>query len=251
MRAVWNVSPVVFAMSLLWPAVSLAEGASSAAALGAPSPPAAQDVASRGGPDTSKDVEGLGGPWWQNPTEPTAMQYGVGLATEIVTSPGAMCNVAAPCLLGSGAGVQARLGFLYGRTLYAGVAYALTKQDPQRVYRFATLQQLRIEARRYINTGQLVRGFVGLGGGIAGYGDEWQVDTFGPLGFLSIGSEIELSHRTLLTASISYRVVRFNSFTDSGRTDRAGGFAQFIALDFVFEARDPVGRDAHAAAVTP
>lgn len=175
------------------------------------------------------------------------MQYGVGLATEIVTSPGAMCDVAAPCLLGSGAGVQARLGFLYGRTLYAGIAYALTKQDPSRVYRFATLQQLRIEARRYINTGQVVRGFVGLGGGLAGYGDEWRVDTFGPLGFVSLGSEIEFSHRTLLTASISYRVVRFNSFMDSGKTERPGGFAQFMALDFVFEARDPVGRGRSAA----
>lgn len=170
------------------------------------------------------------------------MQYGVGLATEIVTSAGAMCEVTAPCVLGSGAGVQARLGLLYGRTLYAGIAYALTKQDPSRVYRFATLQQVRIELRRYINTGQLIRGFVGLGGGIAGYGDEWRVDTFGPLGFLSLGGEVELSHRTLLTASISYRLARFKSFTDSGRTDRPGGFAQFIALDFVFEARDPVGK---------
>ena len=67
------------------------------------------------------------------------------------------------------------------------------------------------------------------------------MDTFGPLGFVSVGGEIELSHRTLLTASISYRVARFKAFTDSGRTDRPGGFAQFVALDFVFEARDPVG----------
>lgn len=203
----------------------------------APSSPSEVDT-----PDASKEAEGLSGAWWTNPAEPTAFQYGVGLATEVVTNPGAMCDVAAPCLLGSGAGVQARLGLLYGRTLYAGVAYALTKQDPSRVYRFATLQQVRIELRRYINTGQLIRGFVGIGGGIAGYGDEWSVDTFGPLGFLSVGGEIELSHRTLLTTSISYRLARFNSFTDSGRTDRPGGFAQFIALDFVFEARDPVGK---------
>src|SRR5690349_21674780 len=44
------------------------------------------------------------------PLETKFVQYGVALASEFVATPGAMCKVDAPCVLGSGGGVVLHAG---------------------------------------------------------------------------------------------------------------------------------------------
>jgi hypothetical protein len=178
-------------------------------------------------------------PWWAlGWSTPNMVQYGVRFDGEFVLSPGDVCaSKTAPCILGSGGGIALNLGFLYGRTTYLGLSYSLTKQDPNRLYRLATLQQGRVEFRRYVETGKDLRFFGVAGGGIAGYGDEWTVDTFGPLLAFGFGTEVELSTQTVFVASVGYRGVRFSSFRDSAGTDRPWGVAHFLSLELGLEAR--------------
>jgi hypothetical protein len=177
-------------------------------------------------------------PWWaRGISSPTMVEYGVGFDGEFVLNAGGLCSSSAPCILGSGAGIAANLGVLYGRTTYLGVAYSLTKQDPSRLYRFATLQQGRIELRRYVASERDLRFFGTLGAGVAGYGEEWGVDTYGPLLSVAFGAELELSAKTVAVASIAYRGVSFTGFRDTAGNAREAGISHFLALEIALEAR--------------
>lgn len=186
----------------------------------------------------SGDATARDAPWWERATTPTMIQYGVGFDGEFVLAPGEICaQTKAPCILGSGAGIAANLGVLYGRTSYLGLAYALTKQDPSRLYRLATLQQARLEFRKFLETERDLRFFGSLGIGAAGYGEEWSIDTYGPLASVAIGAEFELSEKVVAVGSIGYRAIRFSSFQDTAGTQRAGGLTHIFALEIALAAR--------------
>src|SRR5205085_12042020 len=104
----------------------------------------------------------------------------------------------APCILGSGGGITARLGRRSAGPWYFGGAYELTKQDPNKLYRLATLQQLRFEARYYITTGRDTQPYASFGGGLAIYGNEGGADTVAGVAYLAIGVETQLSRRTVI-----------------------------------------------------
>jgi hypothetical protein len=175
------------------------------------------------------------------PTNIPYWQYGVSLVSEGVIDAGSLCaDKRQPCIFGSGAGVAVRLGVRTAGPWYFGGAYELSKQDPNNLYRLAILQQLRAEARYYLDTGRDVQPVAHAGGGIAGYGNEWKVDTGGPMAFLGVGLEVQISRRLVFGAAISYRAIYFNGFTDSSRASRDGGFASLIGLDLVLENRDPL-----------
>jgi hypothetical protein len=178
-------------------------------------------------------------PWWAKAwSSPTMVQYGVGFNGAFVLEPGDLCaNSAAPCILGSGGGIGANLGVLYGEATYLGVAYTLTKQDPSRLYRLATLQQGHLELRKFWETGRDVRAYAAILAGFAGYGEEWGVDTYGPLVGVALGAELELSERTVLTASLGYRGIRFSSFRDTSGTERSAGISHMMALEIALQAR--------------
>src|SRR4051794_28792156 len=62
------------------------------------------------------------------------LQYGVALTGEFVMSPGGICDTppnVRECILGSGGGVAARVGYRTAGPWYFGPAYELSKQDPQ------------------------------------------------------------------------------------------------------------------------
>jgi hypothetical protein len=177
-------------------------------------------------------------PWWARGwSTPTMVQYGVGFDGEFVIAPGDICPKTEPCILGSGGGITANIGLLYGRSSYAGIAYSLTKQNPSRLYRFATLQEGRLEIRRYLESERDTRLFGAIGTGLAGYGEEWGVDTYGPLIMAAVGAEVELSAKTVAVASLGYRAVRFSSFRDSAGTERNWGVSHFMSLEVALEAR--------------
>ena len=170
------------------------------------------------------------------------IQYGVAFTTEIVASAGAMCpaNSTVPCALGSGGDIVfPRIGWRSSGAWYLGGAYELSKQDGNTLYQLAILQQLRGEARYYFLNGHVLAPYLGGSAGIAGYGNEWAINTFGPDGGITLGLEAQVSRGTVVGLALNYRVIYFRSFVDSADDTRAASVAQLFGLDIQLEVRDP------------
>ena len=168
------------------------------------------------------------------------LQYGVSFTAEFVANAGRMCPDIGDCILGSGGGLAARIGRRSAGPWYFGAAYELSKQDPNRLYRLAILQQLRGEARYYVGTGKDTQPYGSFGAGVAGYGNEWGIDTFGPNLFVAIGLETQLSRLTVVGIALAYRAMYLREFTDPTGKLRQSGFAQLIGIDVSLEGRDPL-----------
>jgi len=167
------------------------------------------------------------------------IQYGVAFTVEGVASAGPICaDPNNPCILGSGGGVVVRVGWRPTERLYVGGAYGFSKQDPNKLYRLGILQQARAEVRYYLPTGRSVSPFGLIGGGIAGYGNEWLVDTWGPSATLGAGLELELSGGAVLGFSLAYRPIYLQSFVDSSTLSHAAGLAHFVGVELALEAQD-------------
>ncbi len=175
------------------------------------------------------------------PTNVVYLQYGVAFTAEAPTAAGPICDTAGvPCILGTGGGIAIRTGWRSTGAWYLGGAYEVSKQDPNKLYRLALLQQARFEARRYFATGRQTEPYASGGGGVSGYGNEWGVDTWGPGGFLGAGVEVQLTRRTVVGIAAAYRLLWFKSFTDTSGASRSAGLAQIFGLDLVLEQRDPI-----------
>jgi hypothetical protein len=173
------------------------------------------------------------------PPRRAAIQYGVAFTVEGVASAGPICNDSSnPCILGSGGGIAIRVGLRRTEDFYIGGAYELSKQDASKLYLLGTLQQARLEVRHYFPTGHSVEPFVLVGVGLAGYGNEWSIDTWGPSAALGGGVEVELSGGALLNAALLYRPIYLHSFGDSSALEHPAGVAQFIGLEIALEAQD-------------
>lgn len=222
---------------------------SSAAEEPPPAAPAPAEAAARPGPNvtpvTGIDenlapkldvIEGAQPP----PTNIVYFQYGVALVAEIPTAPGPICDTpGVPCILGPGGGIAVRVGFRGAGPIYLGLAYAMTKQDPSKLYRFALLQQARVEGRYYFMNARVTEPYAALGLGVAGYGNEWAVDAWGPGGSLGLGVEYQVTQRTVIGIAAAYRLLYLSRFTDTSGADRAPGIAQLLGIDVVLEQRDP------------
>lgn len=177
------------------------------------------------------------------PSQVVYVQYGVAFVTEQVLAPGPICDSAAvPCILGAGGGIVVRGGWRSSGPLYLGGAYEMTKQDPNKLYRFALLQQARAEGRYYFTTARVTEPYATVGLGVAGYGNEWAIDTWGPTGSIGVGVEYQITRRTVVGLALAYRVLHFSPFTDTAGSDRSAGIAQLFGLDLVLEQRDALVR---------
>lgn len=175
------------------------------------------------------------------PLELRYVQYGVALTAEVVTAPGPICaSTAAPCILGSGGGIAARVGYRAPGAWYLGGAYEFSKQDPSQLYRLAILQQLRGEARYYFVTSKITEPYVSGGAGAFAYGNAWGVDVWGPMAWLGAGVEVQITRTRVIGMGLTYRLLYTTRFTDSSNTPRDPGIAQVLGLDIVLEARDPL-----------
>ena len=168
------------------------------------------------------------------------IQYGVALAAETVASSGAICAGLPNCIFGSGGGLVVRVGWRPSDAFFIGGSYEVSKQDPDQLYRLGILQQLRAEGRRYFATGREVTPFLLVGAGVAAYGNEWTVDTWGPTATLGGGIEVELGGPVLLL-SAAYRPMYFHSWDVSG-TELGSGIVHFVGLDIAVEAKDRLQR---------
>ena len=168
----------------------------------------------------------------------TVIQYGVGFSTEVPLARGGLCPANQPCILGAGGGIAARLGFRVGSTYYLGGAYSVTKQDSDKLYRLSTLQQARAEGRYFLDGGRAVSPYAFAALGAAAYGNEWGVDTFGPLGSLGLGLTAEVTPRTLLGFSAGYRAIRFQAFDDPTGLRREASYTHMFSMDLTMEVSD-------------
>lgn len=170
-------------------------------------------------------------------TERAFIQYGIAFTVEDVLSAGPICS-SDPCILGSGGGIAVRAGWRPTERFYIGGTYELSKQDPYKLYLLGILQQIRAEVRTYFPTGNRTTPFVFAGAGLAGYGNEWAIDTWGPSATVGAGLEVQLSGGSLFDLSLLYRPIYLGSFVDSSTTSHSAGIAQFLGLELAVEAQD-------------
>jgi hypothetical protein len=177
------------------------------------------------------------------------LQSGVALAAELVPFPGAVCpeDAVAPCILGGGAGLAIRVGHRARRPWYFGGAYELTRHDSSNLLRLPILQQIRVEARRYVDFGRRLVPYAIVGAGATVYGNEFGVQTAGLLGSLGLGAEYQLNRSALVGAALAYRPMLVRRWTDSADQVRAAGPAGFglahvVSLEFTLEMRQQLSR---------
>jgi hypothetical protein len=183
------------------------------------------------------------------PNNTEYFQYGVGLAVEKLASGGDVCPATAttPCILGSGGGLAIRMGYRSRGPWYAGGAYEFTRVDSSNLLRLAILQQLRGEARYYLDEGNRLTPYGALGFGAAFYGNEWNVSTAGPTLSGGVGFEFQVTQSTVIGAALAYRALLLHSWADSTGQERADrylgfGLAHIIGLELTLELRDPLAR---------
>lgn len=176
-------------------------------------------------------------------------QYGVGVAVEKLASGGDVCPTGAktPCILGSGGGLAIRMGYRSRGPWYVGGAYEFTRMDSSNLLRLAILQQLRGEARFYVDTGNRLTPYFVLGLGGAFYGNEWNVSAGGPTLSAGFGLEFQVTQSTVIGGSLGSRSFLLHHWTDSTGQDRADrylgfGLAHTIGFELTLELRDPLAR---------
>lgn len=176
-------------------------------------------------------------------------QYGVGVAVEKLASGGDVCpsNAKTPCILGSGGGLAIRMGYRSRGPWYLGGAYEFTRTDSSNLLRLAILQQLRGEARYYLDAGNRLTPYGALGFGAAFYGNEWNVSTGGPTLSAGLGLEFQVTQSTVIGCALGYRAFLLHNWTDSTgqqRADRYLGFglAHTVGLELTLELRSPLAR---------
>jgi hypothetical protein len=172
------------------------------------------------------------------PARRAYVQYGVAFTVEGVAHAGPVCADAnQPCILGSGGGIAIGVGWR-NNDFYIGGAYEFSKQDPNKLFRLAILQQARLEVRHYFPTGKAAQPFVLVAAGLAAYGNEWAVATWGPSGTIGVGTEVELTGGAVLDLSLAYRPIYLRSFSDSIPAYHEAGVAHFISFQVALEAQD-------------
>ena len=177
------------------------------------------------------------------------LQYGVSVVSENVASAGDICpsNAAVPCIIGSGFGATIRVGYRTRGPWYVGGAYEFSHHDSSNLLRLAILQQARGEARYYIDQGTRLTPYLSAGAGAVIYGNEWGLESGGPLLSLGFGVEYQAGDSAVVGLAIDWRSLVFAKWTDSAGQTRADrwlglGFGHLITLEFIMEVRNPLPR---------
>lgn len=184
--------------------------------------------------------------------EPSSLhfvQYGVGLATESLLSPGSVCPASAdtPCILGPGLGIALRLGYRMHGPFYIGGAYEATRHDSANILRLGILQQLRSEGRLLFDHGTRLSPYGQGSLGVAAYGNEWGADTVGPSVGLGAGLEYQASASAVVGLAVTWRGLALCSWTDGAGQQRANGFwgfglSQWLGIELTLEIRSLLPR---------
>jgi len=172
------------------------------------------------------------------------IDYGFSFASEALLFAGGICqqSLRENCVLGSGGGLEFA-GFYRAPDYSLGAVYEVTFHDSSNIYQRGVLQQMRAEWRvrpRWLAISDDVVSFIGLGAGVAGYGDNWSISTYGPSAHFMIGGEIDLGVKVALVICIAYRALYFKSFVDASGQDRPQGISQMLGLQLGIELHEPI-----------
>ena len=169
---------------------------------------------------------------------PNIFQFGIALAGKFALgSP--FCHSGATCVLGSGGGIAARFGHVFQNHWYVGGGYDFSKHDSSQLYRLAILQQVRIEGRYLypLSKSWLLVPFSAAG--LAGYGNEWSVHTWGPALTLGVAVEAHVGG-SVVGLGLSWQGMYLQRFSDPGHDGAffAAGVPQFMSLELRLEATE-------------
>lgn len=179
------------------------------------------------------------------PSRGVYVAYGLSIDSEALLTPGNLCpngTQGASCVLGNGAGIALRVSRRTDESSI-GAALSVTFHSSDNIYQRGILDQLRAEYRvrpRFAAVRDTIAGFVGVGAGIAAYGDDWAIATVGASGHAMIGAEIEVSVKLAVVVGFTYRAIYFKGFKDESNLVREAGLAQLLGFDLGLELRDPL-----------
>jgi hypothetical protein len=180
-----------------------------------------------------------------SPLEVDYAQYGVAIAAELPVETGAICpaQATAPCIIGIGGGPVLRGGYRPAGPWYFGGAYQFAKLDSNNLYRLGIQQQLRAELRYYFDTGTRFEPYItGALGGMV-YGNEFSVQTGGPMTFAGAGVEAELTRFAVVGLGLVYEPMLFIEFVDTAGQRRETGVAHYLHVELFIELRSELGRE--------
>jgi hypothetical protein len=183
-------------------------------------------------------VAGAGAPEIEPRHEPKILQFGIAVAGKFaLASP--FCRSDATCILGSGAGIAVRVGHAFRERWYLGGGYDFSKHNASLLYRLAILQQVRAEGRYQYPLSRSWFLVPFASAGVAGYGNEWSIQTWGPS--LTIGAAAE-AHvgSSVVGLGFSWQAMYLQRLEDPGRTGAyfEAGVPQFFSLELRLEATE-------------
>lgn len=137
---------------------------------------------------SSADAQTLTLPEREAPYRPHRLVV-LGLSTSAILHADSVCPTdQALCPLGGGGGVLLAIGRRISASREWLVGYDLSVRNARNLFASATLQQVRFEHRWvYASPRTNAEGFVGVGGGVAAYGERFGVTTLGPTLSVSAG----------------------------------------------------------------
>lgn len=170
------------------------------------------------------------------------LQYGVAFSGDFVLNPGPVCpaDAKAPCILGSGGGLNARAGYRSPGPWYVGGVYGFSKVETNGLMRLGVMQHLGAEMRYMVTLGERTEPYFTAGVSAVGLGNEWGLQTGGLSAQVGTGFEVQLSRTTVVGMAFSYRPTLLFGWTDPAGQARPAGVAHFLGLDVVMEAREPL-----------
>jgi hypothetical protein len=172
-------------------------------------------------------------------------QYGVAFAGDFLFEPGAICpgEAVTPCILGIGGGPVFRGGYRSAGPWYVGGSYEFAKVDSNNLYRLGIMQQLKAEARYYIDVGSRFTPFATWAVGGVVYGNEFSGETGGVTTLAGAGVELEITRFAVVGLSLGYAPMLFVGFEDTAGQQRDTGVAHFVHFDLGIELRTELGRE--------
>jgi hypothetical protein len=179
------------------------------------------------------------------PSRGIYVAYGLSVDSEALLTPGNLCpngTQGASCVLGNGAGIALRVARRTDESSL-GAVFSVTFHSSDNIYQRGILDQLGGEYRvrpRFAAFRDTIAGFVGVGAGLAAYGDDWAIATVGASGSAMVGAEFEVSVKLAVIVDVTYRAIYFRGFTDESAVTREAGLAQLLGFELGLELRDPL-----------
>ncbi len=137
-----------------------------------------------------------------------------------------------------------RAGLRTDGVWFFGAAYEFSKHDSSNLLQLPILQQVRLEARRYLTNGDRITPYIVGYLGASGYGDLWKLSTYAALLGFGVGLEYQATQRNLVGILLAYRAMYFSSWVDQVGQPRTGGLTHFLALELTIEGRTEFARAA-------